>query len=248
MKVVVAIPARNSGKTINLVYNQLPKDFRKHIVLSDDGSSDNTKSIAQKLGMKVFSNPRKAGYGSNVKNCLNKSLQEGADIVVILHSDNQYDPKKVPELVRPIQEGKADFVIGSRMLGDEARGMSAFRFTGNRFLGFIENLGMGTKLTDLHSGMIAMNAGLLRKVSFNMDSDDYGFHTDFVLQSHYAGARFMEIGIPTRYEEVSTSINIYKSVIYGLRTLQMTAKYLLNKYGIIKSKEFISISNKKLSD
>ena len=186
----------------------------------------------------MFSNPRQPGYGSNVKNCFNKALEEGADVVVILHSDNQYDPKKVPELVKPILDGKADFTIGSRILGDKARSMSGFRFIGNRLLGFFENLAMGTYLTDLHSGMIAIRADLLKKFPFNLDSDDYGFHTDIVFQSHYSGARFKEVGIPTRYEDISTSISILKSIIYGFRTMQMVMKYLLQKYKVMDFDEF----------
>lgn len=238
LKAVIAIPARNSEKTIRHVYDDLPSKFKKHVILSDDKSSDRTRDVAKKLGIRVFPNPREPGYGSNVKNCFNIALKENADIVVILHSDNQYDPKKVPELVRPILDGKADFTIGSRILGDRARNMSAFRFTGNRLLGFAENLAMGTNLTDLHSGMIAVRAEILRKIPYNDNSDDYGFHTDIVLQSRYLGARFREIGIPTRYEDISTSISVYKSIIYGFRTLQMVMKYLLHKYRLMKFREF----------
>jgi len=239
MKVVIAVPARNSEKTIGNVYNELPVKFRKHMILSDDKSTDRTKEIAGKLGINVFSNPRQSGYGSNVKNCFNRAIWEGADIVVVLHSDNQYDPKMVPLLVKPIEDGKADFTIGSRILGDRAKGMSAFRFTGNRLLGFAENLAMGTSLTDLHSGMIAVRAELLKRIPYNNNSDDYGFHTDIVLQSRYAGARFREIGIPTRYEEISTSISVYKSIIYGFRTMQMVMKYLLHRFKLMKFREFM---------
>jgi glycosyltransferase involved in cell wall biosynthesis len=238
LKVVIAIPARNSEKTIEQVYKELPKSFRKHMILSDDKSTDRTREKAKKLGIKVFPNPRDPGYGSNVKNGFDMALKEKADIVVVLHSDNQYDPKKVPALVKLILEGKADFTIGSRILGDKAKDMSAFRFTGNRLLGFFENLAMGTNLTDLHSGMVALRADLLRKIPYHINSDDYGFHTDIVMQSHYAGARFKEIGIPTRYEDASTSISIYKSIVYGFRTMQTVAKYLLHKYGIARFREF----------
>ena len=238
LKVVIAIPARNSGNTIKKVYDDLPIKFRKHVILSDDKSSDRTKEIAKKLGIRVFLNPRQPGYGSNVKNCFNKSLEAGADVVVILHSDHQYDPKKVPALIKPILDGKADFTIGSRILGDKARNMSLFRFSGNRLLGFFENLAMGTNLTDLHSGMVALRADLLKKIPFHLDSDDYGFHTDIVLQSRYAGARFREIGIPTVYEDISTSISVYKSIIYGFRTMQMVLKYLLQKFRIMEFEEF----------
>jgi glycosyltransferase involved in cell wall biosynthesis len=246
MKTVIAIPARNSEKTLERVFDDIPHNFKKNVILSDDGSTDNTANVAKRLKIKVFKNNRKHGYGSNVKNCFKKALEENADIVVILHSDNQYDATKIPLLVKHIEDGEADFVIGSRILGDNAKGMSAFRFMGNRILGFMENSVMGTELTDLHSGMIAVKADLLKKMPLNVNSDDYGFHTDIVLQSHYAGARFKEIGVPTRYEDISSSISIYKSVIYGFSTLNTLLKYILHKKGIIKCAKFILKANKKV--
>ncbi len=239
MKVVIAIPARNSEKTIGAVYHDIPAHYQNHVLMSDDGSTDATARVAQKLGIKVFRNPRQPGYGSNVKNCFIQALKLGADIVIILHSDNQYDATKIPQLVAPIENNQADFTIGSRILGDRAQGMSAFRFIGNRFLGLMENLIMGTKITDLHSGLIAVRADVLKVIPFRIDSDDYGFHTDVVLQSHYVGARFKEVGIPTRYEDVSTSISIYKSIIYGFSTLWTLLKYACNRSRIIRSPQFI---------
>ena len=238
MKVVVAIPARNSEGTIAQTFYEIPSKYRKHVILSDDGSTDTTADIAKKLGIKVFKNDRKHGYGSNVKNCFKSALREGAEVVVILHSDNQYDAKKIPALVKLIEDGQADFSIGSRILGDKAKDMPAFRFMGNRFLGFLENLVMGTKLTDLHSGLIAVRADILKKIPFELDSDDYCFHTDLFLQSNYLGARFMEGGIPTRYEDISTSISIYKSIVYGYDTLKIVLKYFLHKKGIASFSQF----------
>jgi len=244
MKVVIAIPARNSEKTLETTFNEIPLRYRNCVILSDDGSTDSTSKIAHKLGIKVFKNSAKYGYGSNLKNCFKNALNEGAEIVIILHSDNQYDATKIPALANLIEEGKTEFVIGSRILGDKANGMSAFRFFGNRALGFAENFVMGTKLTDLHSGLIAVKADLLRSVPFELNSDDYGFHTDLILQSHYAGARFAEVGIPTRYDNISTSISIYKSIVYGFDMLITLSKYMLHKYGIKKIPQF---SIKKLN-
>ena len=199
---------------------------------SDDGSKDRTLEISAELGIKGYRNQRKHGYGSNAKNCFNKALENKADIVVILHSDNQYDPTKIPQLVKPITSGDADFTIGSRILGDNAEGMSAFRFIGNRALGFVENLAMGTKLTDLHSGLIAVRADLLRQIPFNKGSDDFGFHTDIVFQSQFAGARFKETGVPTRYDDTSSSISVYRSILYGFRALYTTLIFLICRLGI----------------
>ena len=212
--------------------------YQANVILSDDGSTDSTAKIAESLGITVFKNPRSAGYGSNVKNCFNKAIELGGDIVIILHSDNQYDATKISAMADCIQFGQADLVIGSRILGDQAKGMSTFRFTGNRFLGAIENIAMGTNITDLHSGLIAVRTKLLKIIPFNTNSDDYGFHTNILLQSRYAGAKFSEIGIPTRYEDVSTSISVYKSIIYGFSTLATVFKYLLHKNGIIHYAQF----------
>ncbi|MAG92074.1 glycosyl transferase family 2 [Candidatus Woesearchaeota archaeon] len=238
MKVFIAIPARNSEKTLEKVYYDIPIKFRKNVLLSDDGSRDSTIDVAKKLGIKVFKNPRKHGYGSNAKNCFNKALGLGADIVIILHSDYQYDAKKIPDLVKYIENGKADFTIGSRILGDKAEGMSAFRFLGNRLLGFIENLIMRTKVTDLHSGLVAVSSDLLKRIPFNVDSDDFGFHTDMVFQAHYANGKFKEVGIPTRYGDASSSISIYKSIVYGFHTLDTIFKYLMAKSGLMKHPKF----------
>ena len=239
MKTVIAIPARNSEKTIESVYDDVPLKYKKNIIISDDGSKDNTLKIAKKLGIKIFKNHRRPGYGSNVKNCFNNSIQEGADIVVILHSDNQYDATKIPKLCGLIEKGEADFVWGSRILGDKAKGMSAFRFFGNRVLGYMENIVMGTKLTDLHSGLIAVRSSLLKSIPYKICSDDYIFHTEIILQSHYAGASFWEIGIPTRYENISTSISVYKSMVYAYDTFVVIARYLLHKVRIIKSPMYL---------
>jgi len=244
MKVIVAIPARNSEKTLEDTFNDIPIKYRKHVIVSDDASTDSTREIAKKLGMKVSKNTREPGYGSNLKNCFKSALKDGADIVVILHSDNQYDATKIPALVRLIEDGKADFTIGSRMIGDKAKSMSKFRFSGNRILTIIENLILGTKLTDLHSGLVAIKADIIRRIPYELDYDDYSLHSEIVIQSHYAGARFAEIGIPTRYEEGNQSISITKSIIYGVRTLIILIRYILHKYKIKKYPQF-AIKNHK---
>ncbi len=239
MKVVITMLARNTEATLKETYDEIPAKYKKFVILSDDSSTDSTTKIAEKLGVKVYKNNRKPGYGSNAKNCFRSALKEGADIVVILHSDNQYDATKIPALVKLIEDGKAEFTIGSRILGDKAKNMSAFRFIGNRFLGFMQNLAMGAKITDLHSGLVAIKTDLLRKIPFELDSNDHVFHVEMILQSHYAGARFGEVGIPTRYEDCSQSISIRKSIKYGFETIFVLLKYLLHKHRIKKFRQFI---------
>lgn len=225
MKVVVTILGKNAQETLAKVFRQIPAPYRADTLLSDDSSTDATAEIAKNLGLKVFKNPRKPGYGSNAKNCIRIALQEGADIVVLLHSDNQYDPSTIPSLLSPIKDGKADFVLSSRLLGDKAKGMPVVRFLGNRVLTKIENWIMGTKFTDLHSGLVAIRTNILRKIPYAGNYDDYSFHTEIVVQSKYAGARFAEVGIPTRYERDRQSINAINSIRYAIRALKIVLRY-----------------------
>jgi len=197
--------------------------------------------LQKKLGLKVYRNTRRPGYGSNAKNCFRSALKENADIVAILHADNQYDATKIPIMAKLIEDGKADFTIGSRILGKTVKNMSAFRFLGNRFLGFIQNIAMGKKLTDLHSGLVVISAKILKKIPFELDSNDHVFHVETILQSDYAGAKFADVGIPTRYEDCSQSISIRKSIKYGFETNYVILKYFLSKHKIIKSKQFTII-------
>lgn len=238
MKVVITIPARNSEKTIAKTFREIPEKFRKYVILSDNASRDNTVKIAETLGIKVTRNSEDKGYGGNVKSCFLAAMKENADIVVLLHSDNQYDAAKIPELIKPIEENKADFSIGSRIRGDRAKGMPGYRFIGNRILTFLENAAMGTSITDLHSGMIAVSMKVLRKTPFMLNSDDYVFHSEFIFQAKSLGFRFAETGIPTRYFREATSASYAKSFIYGIETLSSLLKFMLHTKGMKKFRQF----------
>lgn len=238
MKVVIAIPARNSEKTIAKTFKEIPEKFRKHVILSDNASRDNTVKIAENLGIRVVQNSDDKGYGGNVKSCFMAAMKENPGVVVLLHSDNQYDAAKIPELVKPIEEKKADFAIGSRIRGDRAKCMPRYRFIGNRILTFLENAAMGTRITDLHSGMIAVSTEVLRKTPFTLNSDDYVFHSEFIFQAKSFGFRFAEIGIPTRYFKEATSASYAKSFIYGVETLASLLKFILHAKGLKKFKQF----------
>ncbi len=238
-KIVITIPARNSEKTLAKTYNEIPETFRKHVILSDNASRDNTVKIAKELGMKVVRNAEDKGYGGNVKSCFSAAMKEGADIVVLLHSDNQYDGTKIPELIKPITDKAADFVTGSRIRGDHAKGMPKYRFIGNRILTFLENLAMGTRITDLHSGMIAASREVLAKAPFMMNSNDYVFHSEFIFQVRALGFRLAEIGIPTRYFREVTSASCLKSFIYGFETLSSLLKFVLHTRRLWRFRQFI---------
>ncbi|MBI2971130.1 MAG: glycosyltransferase family 2 protein [Candidatus Aenigmarchaeota archaeon] len=237
-KTVIVIPARNSEKTIENTYREIPAKFRDHVVISDNASTDRTVKIARKLGMKVLLNDVNRGYGGNLKNLFLEARKSRADIVVLLHSDNQYDASKIPALIAPLIRDEADFVVGSRIRGDRAKGMPLFRFVGNRILTFMENACMGTNITDMHSGMMAFSRAVLEKSRFELNSDDYVFHSEFLFQARLHGFRFAEIGIPTRYFKEASSADVKKSFIYGARTLTNLARYLLHKHGIRNYRKF----------
>lgn len=234
MKTVIAILCRNAEETLEKTYLEIPKEYRKNTILSDDNSTDSTLKIAKKLKLKVYKNPRAGGYGSNAKNCFNSAIKEGADIIVILHSDAQYDATKIPAMAKLIEEGKADFAIGSRMIGERVglKNMPKYRYYGNRALTILENIAMGTKLTDLHSGLMAIRTSTLKKIPYNSNYDDYTFHSELVVQTRMAGGKFGEVGIPTRYEDESQSTNLLRTIMYGLRTLKLVLRYVLHKSGI----------------
>lgn len=236
MKTVIAILGRNAEKTLERTYREIPEDYQKNVFLSDDNSTDSTLEIAKKLKIKVYRNPRSGGYGSNAKNCFNSAIKEGADIIVILHSDNQYDATRIPAMVKLIEEGKADFVIGSRMIGAKngLENMPLYRYYGNRGLTIIENIVMGTKLTDLHSGLMAIRTEIAKKIPYYLNYDDYAFHSEIVVQTRLAGGKFAEVGIPTRYEDESQSTNLFRTMAYGFRTLAIILKYIMHKSGIKK--------------
>lgn len=237
MKTVIAILGRNAETTLEKTYLEIPKKYRKNVFLSDDNSTDSTLEIAKKLKLKVYKNPRAGGYGSNAKNCFNSAIKEGADIIVILHSDNQYDATKIPAMVNLIEEGKADFAIGSRMTGDRdgLRNMPLYRYYGNRGLTIIENIVMGTKLTDLHSGLMAIKAAIAKKIPYHLNYDDYTFHSEIVIQTYMAGGKFAEVGIPTRYDDKNQSTNLFRTIAYGFRTLEILWRCIVHKTGIKKS-------------
>ena len=237
-KVIIVMPARNSAKTLEKTYNEIPKEFRKHILLADNASKDDTISIARSLGIKIIKHQKDIGYGGSQKDLYKRALKDRADIVVMLHPDYQYDGRKIPSLIEPIIKGEADFVMGSRILGDGAKTMPLYKFIGNRILTVIENFILGINISELHSGMRAYNRKLLETMPFMMNSDDYVFDSEFIVQTAAFGFRFSEIGVPTRYFKEASSINPKRAFKYGATTLVTLLKFILHKYGIKKYKQF----------
>ncbi|UCC77935.1 MAG: glycosyltransferase family 2 protein [Anaerolineales bacterium] len=239
-RVVVVMPAYNAAKTLERTYNDLPKDVVDKVILVDDVSQDETVEIARQLGLEVIVHIQNKGYGGNQKTCYIKALEDGADIVVMLHPDYQYDSTLVPELIRPIQDGEADMVLGSRFLtgGTLAGGMPLYKYVSNRFLTLAENIALGQHLSEFHTGFRAYSRQMLETIPFLLNSDNFVFDTEVIAQAVAFGFRIAEIGVPTRYFEEASSVNFKNSVIYGLSTLATMARYLLAKWDIASYPQF----------
>ncbi|MCB0192740.1 MAG: glycosyltransferase family 2 protein [Anaerolineae bacterium] len=240
MSVVVIMPAYNAAKTLEVTYASIPKDCVDKIILTDDVSKDETVEIAQKLGLKTIIHVQNRGYGGNQKTSYLEALKDGAEIVVMLHPDNQYDATKIPALIEPIRRGEFDMMIGSRFLGKDTLegGMPFYKFIGNRFLTWAENLVLGQNLSEYHSGFRAYSRRFLTTIPFLLNSDDFVFDSEVLAQATAFDFKIGEIAVPTRYFEEASSINFKRSVVYGLGTLGTMVKYWLFKMGWLKSDQF----------
>jgi len=238
--VIVVMPAYNAAKTLERTYNDLPKEVVSKAILVDDVSQDETVEVARRLGLDVVVHIQNRGYGGNQKTCYLRALEEKADIVVMLHPDYQYDSTLVPELIRPIQEGRADMVLGSRFLqgGTLAGGMPLYKYVSNRFLTTVENLVLGQRLSECHTGFRAYSRRLLETIPFLLNSDDFVFDTEVIAQAVAFGFRIAEIGVPTRYFAEASSVNFRRSVVYGLGTLGVMARYLMAKWRLAQIPQF----------
>jgi SAM-dependent methyltransferase len=240
MKVVAVLPAYNAAATIRKTVEDIPKDIVDEIILVDDASHDNTVETAKKLGLKVFLHPKNKGYGANQKTCYTKALEAGADIIVMVHPDYQYDPKVIPLLIAPIQKDEADAVFGSRMMkgGALEGGMPLWKHNANIMLSALENIILGTYLTEYHSGFRAYSAKYLKTVNFMLNSDAFIFDTEIIVQGLVKYMRIEEVPIRTRYFDEASSIKFLPSVIYGVGILKTLFKYILHRKGIISFKQF----------
>ena len=240
--VVVVMPAYNAEKTIEKTYRDIPRGFVDKVIVVDDASKDNTVEISRKLGLKVVVHRKNKGYGGNQKTCYKEALKDNADIVVMLHPDYQYDSTKIPKLIKPISEGKKDFMLGSRMLGDGALkgGMPVWKFFGNKMLTLFENFVLGLSLSEYHSGLRAYSRNFLTKIPYEFNSDDFVFDQEIIAQAVVFGFRdrIGEIGIPTRYFKEASTIKLKRAFKYGWATLETLMKFILHKTGIKKYKQF----------
>jgi glycosyltransferase involved in cell wall biosynthesis len=218
-KVIIVMPAYNAAKTLEKTYNAIPKKSYDDIILVDDCSRDNTIEVAEKLKLNVIVHKKNKGYGANQKTCYMAALKKGADIIVLLHPDFQYDPALVPEMTKPIKDGNADVVYGSRMLVRgmaKKGGMRLWRRAGNFLLTVYMNMMIGTELTDSATGYIAYSRKVLEAIPFMQNDDGFCFDEEVIIQCAKRKFRMTEIPIPTRYGEESSSISFKKAIMYGM--------------------------------
>jgi len=240
-KVVVVMPAYNAEQTLEATYKDIPKNYVDKIILSDDASNDNTVKLAKKLGISVLAHRQNKGYGANQKTCYDKALADGADYVVMIHPDYQYEPRVIPCAVEIIKLGICDFVIGSRIRTRTETlkgGMPIYKYLSNRILTTIENMVLGQNLGDFHSGFRVYSRKVLESVNYHQNSDDFVFDTQFLAQSVHAGFKIGDIPIPTRYFEEASSINFKRSCVYGLLTLWVMFQFILQSLKLANFKIF----------
>jgi len=239
-RVVVVMPAYNAARTLEATYRGLAMDVVDEVILVDDVSHDHTVDIAERLGLKVVVHVQNRGYGGNQKTCYLEALRSGADVVVMVHPDNQYDSTLVPQMIQPILDDRADIVLGSRLLSGTALsgGMPVWKFVANRFLTVIENGVFGLRLSEYHTGFRAYSRRLLETLPFLLNSDDYVFDQEIMAQAVCFGFRVGEIPVPTRYFAEASSVNFERSVEYGLGVLNLMLRYLLHRAHLWRQRQF----------
>jgi glycosyltransferase involved in cell wall biosynthesis len=234
-KVVAVLPAYNAERTLQATFDDIPKDWVDEILLVDDRSRDNTVALSQKLGIRTIVHPQNRGYGGNQKTCYRTALDEmAADIVVMVHPDHQYDPKIIPELLKPLLRGDCDAVFGSRMLGGRPMegGMPKWKYLANLFLTMVENATFYIFLSEYHSGFRAYSRRYLETVFFEANSDNFVFDTEIIAQGVAHRMVIREVPIQTRYFEEASQIGFWRSVRYGLEILKTMVFYKLHKKGV----------------
>jgi len=240
-KIAIVLPAYNAAKTLEITYNEIPFEIVDEVILVDDRSKDNTVEEGKRLGIKhIVTHEINKGYGGNQKSCYNKALELNADIVVMLHPDYQYTPKLIHSMCYLIANDVYQVVIGSRILGKGALkgGMPMYKYIANRMLTLSQNILMGQKLSEYHTGYRAFSKQVLTNINYNVNSDDFVFDNQMLAQIFYAGFEIAEITCPTKYFKEASSINFGRSVKYGFGVLSVSLTYLFQKMGLKNSKLF----------
>lgn len=228
-KIIAVMPAYNAEKTLEQTINDIPKGLLSEIILVDDNSTDNTVKLAKKLGLTVIKHPQNRGYGGNQKTCYTMALSQGADIVVMIHPDYQYDSTLTADMVKPIVEGRFDVMLGSRIRTRKealAGGMPLYKYISNRFLTLVENFILGQNLSEYHTGFRAFSKQTLESLPFHKYSDDFVFDSQILFGAIAKDFRLGEIAVPVRYFDEASSINFRRSLQYGLTILRDLAIFV----------------------
>ncbi len=246
--VIVVLPAYKAQATLEKTYAEIPPEVVDRVLLVDDASNDGTVQLACKLGIETFVHERNLGYGANQKTCYSEAVSRGADIVVMLHPDYQYDPRLITAMAAMVASGTYDMVLGSRILGNTARrgGMPLYKYVANRFLTAFENLMLGTKLSEFHTGYRAFSREVLVRIPLLGNSDDFVFDNQMLAQVVAFGFTIGEISCPTRYFPEASTINLRRSIVYGLGVLRTSFSYRLWRWRLLRPTMFSQSPTLKL--
>jgi glycosyltransferase involved in cell wall biosynthesis len=239
-KIVVVMPAYNAENTLEKTYREIPFEIVDDVVLVDDASHDRTSEIALGIGIKTIVHEKNLGYGGNQKSCYRAALELGADIVIMVHPDYQYTPRLIPAMSAMIAYGEFDAVLASRILGIGALrgGMPLYKYVGNRILTLFENLLLGHKLSEYHTGYRAFSREILERLPLEKNSNDFVFDNQMLAQIIWFRYRIGELTCPTKYFEGASSINFRRSVVYGVGVLKTAVDFRLQKWGVRASPIF----------
>lgn len=239
-RIVVVMPAYRAERTLRATYEAVPREIVDEVILTDDASDDATVALSRELGIRTVVHAANRGYGANQKTCYAEALRRGADVVVMLHPDYQYEPRLVTAMASMVTSGVYDVVLGSRILGGRARsgGMPRWKYYANRLLTLGQNVALGSKLSEFHTGFRAWSREALTAIPLLANSDDFVFDNQVLAQAVAAGLRIGEISVPTSYHGDASSIGFARSVVYGLGVIRTSAAFVLWRWGLARPRIF----------
>ncbi len=239
--VIIIMPAYNAAKTIKQLYEKIPHAYKKNIIIIDDCSKDDTYKIAKKLGMEVYQNNINLGYGGNVKTCIQKALQKGADVIVEMHPDGEYDPSAIPIAVKEVEKG-ADLVLGNRFTKETnplLHGMRIWKYIPSKILSLIDNAILGTNITDLHQGFRVYTKKGLEKINYLDTANDYLFSFEIIVQTIFAQEKIAQVPVKTRYAGEKRGSSLKDATIYTIKTWKVIFLFLFAKFGVHPTSLFV---------
>lgn len=234
-EVAVVIPAYNSEKTIKKVYKSIPHGLIDEVIIADDGSKDKTLEVAKKLGLKPIVHLKNMGYGANQKTLYNQAIKKGADYIIMLHPDGQYDPKELPKFINALREGKGDLILGSRFLSSGVNQTPGYKSISLKLIALLFNLVLGLRLSEVNTGYRGYTAELLKTVPFMKNGNGYIFDPQLIIQSVYFGFKIAEVPVSKKYNKEAISPNFSKSIIHGLENIQLLIQYILHRVRLKKA-------------